>query len=81
METTSKTPLCDAAAYELTGSRVPMETLARKLETDRAALIAALELAENFCEMGLNSAESKHWEAALDDILGAVRATLAAVQS
>lgn len=40
-------------------------------------LVAALNVADEQAQAGLNSGDPKHWEAALDDILGTVRAALA----
>jgi hypothetical protein len=38
-----------------------------------SSLREKLETIENYTELGLNSAEPKHWEAALQDILSALR--------
>jgi hypothetical protein len=32
-----------------------------------------ISLVDEYCQMGLNSSDPKHWEAALQDILAAVR--------
>jgi hypothetical protein len=37
------------------------------------ALLAALRGVDEQCQMGLNSSDPKHWEAALLDIMGSVR--------
>lgn len=42
------------------------------------AMQATLAAIDEFCQMGLNSSEPKHWEAALQDILDIMRRTLPA---
>jgi len=39
-------------------------------------LLAALRGVDEFCQQGLNSPRAEHWEAALDDIMGLVRAAI-----
>ena len=63
------------------------EALADRLDDERMNLIErladenerlreALHGVDEFCQQGLNSAEPVHWEAALHDIMGLVRAAL-----
>lgn len=40
-------------------------------------LAAALRNVDEFCQCGLNSADPKHWDAALNDVLGVAREALA----
>ena len=43
-------------------------------------LLQRLEDIDEFCQQGLNSPEPAHWEAALQDIMGLARETIALVK-
>ncbi len=55
--------------------------LAHALPPVQQAMLDALRSAEAYAELGLNSGSPSHMEAALSDILGAVRAGIAAAES
>ena len=44
-------------------------------------LFAALRTADEWCQMGLNSSDPTHWEAALQDCMACVRAAIAKVEA
>ena len=58
------------------GGMLAMQQELSALTAENERLRAALLNIENFCEAGLNSPEARHWEAALNDILGITRAAL-----